>query len=128
MELPVIRCYLLTLHHHSLVGLDNIAEVSLRHLPSIHPETSSVESNLHILHLLHANLPLGQVLHVEVEGAGLQHDSTAGAAILVSPDRVKTQHSPRKRVARERDEVAAGRFTNEGVFKVFEFVEVFDTI
>ena len=68
---------------HLLVGLHDVAEVSLGHLPSVDPEAGSVEGDLDLLHVLDPELALLHLLQRQVEGALVQQDGAAGAAHVV---------------------------------------------
>ena len=100
---PVLLRDLLTLHHHLvinrgqwllellidefkmylLIGLHDVAEVSLGHLPSIDPEAGSVEGDLDLLHVLDPELALLHLVQRQVEGALVEQDGAAGAAHVV---------------------------------------------
>ena len=69
---------------HLLIGLHDVAEVSLGHLPSVDPEAGSVEGDLHLLHVLDPELALLHLLQRQVEGALVQQDGAAGAAHVVA--------------------------------------------
>ena len=104
MVRPVLLRDLLTLHHHLemgqlvteqsvrcdefkmylLIGLHDVAEVSLGHLPSVDPEAGSVEGDLHLLHVLDPELALLHLVQRQVEGALVEQDGAAGAAHVVA--------------------------------------------
>ena len=104
MDGSVLGCDRSALDHHPLVGLHQVAEVRLRHLPAVNPEAGTVERDLLAGHVLHTGLALVRL--VDVEDPALDDDGAAGAAVLVPPHRVKADNSSNEGVTWEGDKVA----------------------